>query len=117
MYNIEVILIDPFDKSVSKVDIKNDLNPIYKIMQCRLIDIIGIGGNNDLIIDDEGKLNADNKWFKLGGHAFAGRCLIASHNDEGLTISTKLSVNEVLEKIEFLENYSEEPYMEFIPIN
>ena len=40
MKKIKVIMINPFDESVSEVEIDNGLESICKTMQCRVIDII-----------------------------------------------------------------------------
>ena len=73
MKKLNVILIDPYDQSISRVDIDGSLESIYKVLQCRLIDIMNLGENIDLIMDDEGRLNSKNRWFAWGGNSFAGR--------------------------------------------
>lgn len=111
---IKSILIDPFDQSISIVDLDKGLDPMYKVLQCRLIDYQHLGNNHDLVMDDEGRLKEDNRWFKLAGHSFAGRCLIVDCDEEGYTVSTTLTIDKIKQYIKFLdEGYYEEPYMEF----
>ena len=110
---IKVIMINPFDESVSEVEINNGLESICKTMQCRVIDIRWLGEKVDLIMDDEGRLK-DNRWFMLGGEHYAGICLLSSTDEDGDTISTERTSEEIFELIEFMEEgYSEEPFMEF----
>ena len=110
---IKVIMINPFDESVSEVEIDNGLESICKTMQCRVIDIRWLGEKVDLIMDDEGRLK-DNRWFKLGEEPYAGICLISSTNEDGDTISTERTAKEIFKLVEFMEEgYSEEPFMEF----
>jgi hypothetical protein len=116
MKNLDLILIDPNDQSISRVDIDGSLESMYQVMQCRVIDIMNLTDNIDLIMDDEGRLINNNRWFSWGGNTFAGKCLIASHNDDGETTSCLLEIAQI-KNLEFLEEgYSEEPYMEFRPL-
>lgn len=112
---IEAILIDPFDQSLSMVDIDEGLEPMYKVLQCRLIDYQHLGANHDLVMDDEGRLKQDNRWFKLAGNSYAGRCLIVDNDEYGNTVSTTLTIDKIKDYVKFLhEGYYEEPYMQFI---
>jgi hypothetical protein len=120
MKKLDLILIDPYDQSISRVDIDGSLESIYEVLQCRVIDIMNLADNGeyniDLIMDDEGRLINNNRWFSWGGNSFAGRCLVASHNDDGDTDSCPLQISQI-KNLEFLEEgYSEEPYMEFRPL-
>jgi hypothetical protein len=116
MKKIKVIMINPFDESVSEVEIESGLESICETMQCRLIDIRYLGGEVDLIMDDEGRLK-DNRWFILGGEPYAGICLLTSTDDDGCTTSTNKTSNEIFKLVEFKEEgYAEEPFMEFRPL-
>ena len=115
---VDLILIDPFDESVSRVVYnKEDLiSQVKTTMQCNLIDIVYLGAGVIMIVDDEGRFNNQNRWFKLSDQAYAGRCLLAN-DDEGNTVSCNRSVDEIVDLTTFLEEgYHEEPFMEFIPI-
>ena len=115
---IQTILIDPFDQSVSYVDISSDdIQDYYNAMQCSCFDIVSLGGGVIMYVDDEGLLK-DNMYFSLGGTNYAGRSILANDNGEGGTIDCGLTIEEVLEKLEWLpEGHNEEPYMEFMPLN
>ncbi|TDA65784.1 hypothetical protein E0765_04700 [Sulfuricurvum sp. IAE1] len=81
MSKYEAILIDPFAKSISKVEIErgeNELKQIYKLLGCRTIDAIpsGIGEKGDrLIVDDEGLFVDGQKFFYINGMKLAGKAL------------------------------------------
>jgi len=116
MKKLDLILIDPHDQSISRVDIDGSLESIYEVLQCRVMDIMRLGEGVDLIMDDEGRLNNQNRWFSWGGNSFAGRCLVASSNEDGDTLSCPISISNI-KNLQFLEEgYSEEPFMEFRPL-
>ena len=70
MKTINAMLIDPFDKSTSYVDLPKSFNrqldEIKKIMQCSIIDTVRLSENVIAIIDDEGLLK-ENKYFAFQG--------------------------------------------------
>jgi len=116
---IDVIMIDPFDQSISRVDLEENpvgltLESLKKIMQCRTIDVVNLEADVILVVYDEGRLINDNRWFSLGSNTFAGRCILANTNEDGDTITCDRTVEEIINLTEFLEEgYSEEPFMEF----
>jgi len=86
--NIRAILIDPFKEQVSHVRLVNELGDIYKTLGCDLITITGLrfGGKQlDLILDDEGLLKSNQKYFKykLFSQPFAGKALLVGCDKEG----------------------------------
>tara|TARA_R100000935_G_C2788328_1_gene144825 strand:- start:298 stop:669 length:372 start_codon:yes stop_codon:yes gene_type:complete len=116
--DVDLILIDPFDESISRVTFNEEdlISQVKTTMQCSLIDVVYLGADVIMIVDDEGRFNNDNRWFKLGDQAYAGRCILANDN-EGTTSSCNRSVDEIVKVTTFLEEgYHEEPFMEFIPI-
>ena len=113
---IQTILIDPFDQSMSYVHISADhIKDYYSVMQCSCFDVVYLGNSVIMYVDDEGLLK-DNMYFSLGGANYAGRSILASDNDEGMTTDCTLTIKDVLDKLKWLpEGHSEEPYMKFIP--
>jgi len=114
---IQSILIDPFDQSLSYVDISDtDIEDYYKVMQCSRFDIVSLGGGVIMYVDDEGLLK-DNRYFKLGV-IYAGRSILANETDDGGTTNCSLTIEEVKEKLVWLpDDHREEPFMKFIPLN
>jgi len=115
---IQVILIDPFDQSLSYIDISDsDIEDYYKVMQCSCFDVVRLGGGVIMYVDDEGLLK-DNMYFKLGVTNYCGRSILANDTDDGGTTDCMLTIEEVAEKLEWLpEGHREEPFMKFIPLN
>lgn len=115
---IQVILVDPFDQSLSYIDIsESNLQDYYKAMQCDCFDVVYLGGGVIMYVDDEGLLK-DNMYFKLGQANYAGRSILANETEDGGTTDCMLTIEEVIEKLEWLpEGHVEEPLMKFIPFN
>tara|TARA_Y100000114_G_C11760378_1_gene329264 strand:+ start:2144 stop:2554 length:411 start_codon:yes stop_codon:yes gene_type:complete len=116
---IEGILIDPFDCSLSRVEVQRDnIQSYYTVLDCDVIDIVQLGGGVVMICDDEGRLKTDNRWFKLGDTNYCGRALLLNTivDEDGMYTNTdiKLSEEQVLDKLKWLpEDFYEEPEIKF----
>jgi len=108
------ILINPFDETVKEVNILgNSIEEIYLLTECNTFDVVALSGTDDLYVDDEGLLK-DNRYFTIYGKPIAGKSLIMGHDDEGNSISTTLSLQEIEDVVKWLpEGHRETPYMEF----
>tara|TARA_B100000085_G_C18354985_1_gene435897 strand:+ start:220 stop:657 length:438 start_codon:yes stop_codon:yes gene_type:complete len=101
------ILIDPFLKKVTNVNVGTDntLQDMYKHIGCSMVEVVSFGDVNDLWIDEEGLLKRDQRFFKVhnlpfGHHGvIAGRGLLLKCGDEGGTESTTLDIEEVMPRI------------------
>lgn len=95
--SLNAILIDPFTKTVKAIKINHGLDAMYNVIGCELVDVARIDGENDLWVDDEGLFNSPTHAFLLKGmhQPFVGRGLILAHDDEGESISTTLTVDEI----------------------
>jgi len=114
---MKAVYIDPYDETVSEIDYNGDYKEIYNLIGCRTFDCVRLDDTNDMYVDDEGLLRNPNRYFKYGEHTIAGNGLILAHNDEGESVGTELSSDDVYKKVQFLpEGHTEEPYMEFFPI-
>ena len=118
MKKIKTILIDPYDQSISYVDISDsNIQDYYSVMQCSCFDVIRLGDGVIMFVDDEGILK-DNRYFQLGRQTFAGRSIIADSTDDGGTTDSHLTIDQVSEKIEWLpEGHKEEPFMSFVKLD
>lgn len=102
---MKAILIDVTARTVTDVDLQPGLQPMYDAIQCDCVDRVVLDTETDLWLDDAGLLhNPQPPKFKIGGYdtAFAGNGLICGYNDEGQTISTVHSAEQVRPLIEFL---------------
>ena len=107
------ILINPFDETVKEVSILGNIEDIYLLTECSTFDVVALSEKDDLYVDDEGLLK-DNRYFTIYGKPIAGRGLIMSHDVEGNSVSTTLSLQEIKDVVEWLpEGHRETPYMEF----
>lgn len=95
---MRAILIDPFAKSVSQIEISkaNVLGDLYAAMDCHLVDVVRYN-NLDVWVDDEGLMKDDQKFFKLvdGHQPLAGKAVILESDREGESIPTTVSVADV----------------------
>ena len=101
------ILIDPFLKKVTNVNVGTDntLQDMYKHIGCSMVEVLSFGDVNDLWVDEEGLLKRDQRFFKVhnlpfGHHGvIAGRGLLLKCGDTGGTESTTLDIEEVMPRI------------------
>ena len=104
------ILIDPFLKKVTNVNVGTDhtLQDMYKHIGCSMVEVVNykhISVVEDIWVDEEGLLKGDQRFFKVSNLPYlhhgviAGRGLILRSDDTGGTISTSLTIEEVLPRI------------------
>lgn len=111
-----MIKIDPWKQTLEIVHLKG-IKEIYRAMNCRLIDIVSLGSNVDLIVDDEGLLIDKQRYFKLGA-VYAGIGLVSATDGNGNVIDCPKTIADIEEHLEWMpEDHTEEPYMEFIPLS
>lgn len=102
----KAILIDSTNNEIREVEIGDDYREISKTIGCDLFTVVHIGGINDVYVDDEGllTLTRDSRFFHLKPYPepLAGNGLILGCNDEGESISTDLSIEDVRSRVTFL---------------
>ena len=106
MKKIRAIKIDATACTVTEIEIESGLQPLYKELDCHLVEKVTLDGNHDLILDEEGWIRVDRKnegfRFLLMDGAFIGHGLIVGYNDEGEWISHCANVETVAELVEFV---------------
>jgi hypothetical protein len=111
------ILINPFDQTIKEVVYAGDFREIYSLIDCTTFDVVRITPDEDMYVDDEGLLIDNQRYFTLLGtglNNFAGKALLLSHNNEGETIATNWTLQQVKNMVKWLpEGHRETPYMEF----
>lgn len=123
--SIEVAVIDPFKQELRYETIDNNSNPnlFTEIMQCDRFDVVRLGDNVIMYVDDEGLLIDHNRYFSFISKAgesrgYAGIAIIATSDQHGDTLSFDRDIGELREIVEWKdEGFSEEPMMEFIPLD
>ena len=121
---IHGLLIDPFEQTVTEVELSEDSTFADAKKHMQLdgpLDVVTLSDDTMVIVDDEGLLKNNNRYFKLSEfhQPLAGRAIIVGYDDEGETISFDYddSLDKFLETIEWMpEDHVEEPFMQFIPI-
>jgi Domain of unknown function (DUF3846) len=100
------ILIDPFAKTVTMVEVVHDLSAYYKLLDCDLVDVIRLTPHVDLWIDDEGLLKEppNQAYFYLGDYPspIAGRALLLGHDKEGNSRSLRTTEEEIVAHVMFV---------------
>ena len=108
------ILINPFDTTIKEVVYTGDYREIYDLVDCTTFDCVRIYETQDMYIDDEGLFKNNQMYFTMNDRVYAGKGLLLSHDDEGESVATTFTLQEVKDMIEWLpEGHKEEPYMEF----
>lgn len=102
---MKAILIDVRAQTVTNIELMPGLQPMYDAIQCSCICRVSLDDETDLWLDDAGLLHKPQPpKFKISGYdnTFAGNGLICGYNDEGETISTIYTAEQVRPLIEFL---------------
>lgn len=87
---MKALLIDPFAKTISAVELENTLPAIYAVLQCDTIEEILIGHATGsaaplyALVDEDGRLKENQRGFTVrsAGVGFAGRMLLVSSDGE-----------------------------------
>ena len=115
----KVILIDPFNQTVEMKHVSTDqesfdYKSLLEMMECSLLDVVTLGGDVIMFVDDEGLLK-DNRYFALADVPYAGRAILAGESDkDGNSQSVPITVDQVQEHLTWKpEGHKEEPYMSF----
>ena len=111
---MKAILINPFDQTIKETEYTGDYREIYALIKCRTFDIVSLNNDDDMYLDDEGLLVDNQRFFSMGnGGNYGGRALLLSHDDEGETTASTLTLQMVKDMVQFLpEGHKETPYME-----
>ena len=114
---LRAILIDPFLRVISEVNVDNDLQSFYDILNIRTLAMVNIDNTNSLYIDDNGLLNNDNSLFEIASYAqpLAGRALVVAHNEEGETIETTLNIDQIRAMVGWVDDQTPEEVLEANP--
>ena len=111
---MKAILINPFDQTIKETEYTGNFKEIYDLIECTTFDIVSLNNDDDMYVDDEGLLIDNQRFFSIKGGNYGGRALLLSHDDEGETTATTLTLQIVKDVVQFLpEGHKETPYMEF----
>ena len=104
------ILIDVEKREIKEVVIEDGIKSIYEQIKCDTFDCVQIHEENDVYVDDNGllSLTPHSKFFhyKTYPQPICGNGLILGINhDNGESIDTTLSVEEVRKNVRFMDIY------------
>tara|TARA_R100000734_G_C3289161_1_gene81257 strand:- start:90 stop:470 length:381 start_codon:yes stop_codon:yes gene_type:complete len=117
---LRAILIDPFKEKIRVAYLPQDtyIDEIKKWMEVDLIDIVTVDGSNQMILDDEGLLKSNNRFFHWAplATAYAGKAVIVGYDKDGETTDASYHPRRVEDElVEWLpEGFTKEPYMQFV---
>ena len=113
---IEYILIDPFSKSLTLKEYTG-MDDVKKELKIDLFDVVRCPNGELVVVDDEGLLKNDQRYFKLHGYSqpLAGRAMFIGEDEEGEFVSPIMTIDDLTELISWMpEDTHVEPMMEFI---
>ena len=98
---MNAIFINAGERSVAKIEISGDLNQMYDIIGCRLIQVVEY--RDELIVcDEEARLKPWTHGFELADWKICGNALILGDDSEtGDFAGTKLTAEDVAKEIRF----------------
>ena len=80
-------VIDPYKEEIRVVDLpenKLELSKIYELLECARFDVSTLTPDTDVLIDDEGLLIENQRFFSINKQVFAGNGLIVgAPNEDG----------------------------------
>lgn len=105
---MQAILIDPFRRNISYVDISenNSMQDFYRHLHCDICEVAAyINNENDcLLVDEEGLFKETQEFFVWTGmnNPLAGYGLITGTDGDGNTVAPTITIKEVEEKVIFI---------------
>jgi hypothetical protein len=100
---MKAFLIDPFTQTINEVDYNGDYKSIYSLISSSAINVdtftcVNLNEQEDTIfVDDEGLLKDLNsqRFFTVNGHVLAGKGLVLGTNEEGESVSPKITIEQL----------------------
>lgn len=102
---MRVIIKEP-KKEAKIIEIEDDLNTYYQLIDCSTIDIVRVPFHPDIaiIVDDEGALKDDSKPnFWRGSEVIYGTAILAGVDGENLIDLNERQINYMLAYFKFEE--------------
>lgn len=104
---MRAILIDPKARTVTDIEVRPGIEPIYEALQCRTFDVVALDDTNGVYIDDDGLYVEGQHFFMFGDfhQPLGGRGLILGMEPEtGESVSTELALAEIESKIKWIDD-------------
>ena len=97
---MKAIFINVHDRTVSPVEIENDLHAMCDKIGCDIVQTVPYE-NEILVCDEESRLKTWTAGFQLGDWRIVSNALIVAEDEEGNFADTKLDAADVAQQIRF----------------
>jgi hypothetical protein len=104
---MKAYVINSTDKTVTEVEFKGDYTEIYKLGGFDNFEGVYLDDGDTIYVDGEGLLTANNEttWFTvkkpLLSGALAGNGVVLGTDEEGESVTPKITLEDLKKKIEF----------------
>ena len=97
---MKAIFINVHDRTVSPVEIENDLHAMYDKIGCDIVQTVPYE-SEILVCDEEARLKQWDAGFQLNEWRIVSNALIVAENEDGYFTDTKLDAADVAQQIRF----------------
>ena len=103
---MKAVLIDPFNRSISMIEMGNDWREISARIGCKYFTVAGYYDNDVVYCDDEGLLHGPTEFVMISGFGqpLAGRVLMLGSTADGDSTDVNTNAVEMLDKVQFLSH-------------
>ena len=106
---MNAIFINVHDRTVSPVEIENDLHAMYDKIGCNLVQTVPYE-NEIIVCDEEARLKPWDAGFQLDEWRIVSNAFIVAEDEDGEFTDTKRNATDIAEQIRFFG--AEEPMPE-----
>jgi len=122
MAEYNAILVDPFTQTTKEISVTSDYKQWKEILEIKSpIDVVTLNSETAVIVDDEGLLNEETRYFKLPDYPqpLAGRAIVVGIDEDGEITDYNSGVSDSSYlKIKWMpEGFSVSPESTFIPFD
>jgi hypothetical protein len=102
---MKAILIDPHSETISEVVYDGNWQTIGPWIDADLFDVVQIGNDDVVYVDDEGLFRDSRKFFWMKGwpHPLCGKGLVLGDSQYGETEDAHSTVEELRKSIKFMD--------------
>ena len=97
---MKAIFIDAKNRTVSLIEVENDLQAMYDKIGCLLVQTVS-WDEEVIVCDEEGRLKPWTAGFQLGDWRIVGNALIVGDTEDGDFADTNRTAEEVARQIRF----------------
>ena len=103
---MKAVLIDPFNRTISMIEMGNDWREISARIGCKYFTVAGYYDNDAVYCDDEGLLYGPTEFVMISGFGqpLAGRVLMLGSTADGDSTDVNTNAVEMLDKVQFLSH-------------